>query len=208
MALIRCKECGKEMSDTVRKCPHCGYVNKERKKEQATQVKESLKSKKGLIISIVIILVVIVVGIVVFSMIKAQKEEEARIQAEIIANTLNEDEKKVAKVVKEYQNDLKNPDSMQIFEIRFYKDDNYVLIDSSGQNGFGGTTRNIVQYDIDGEYWGNDSEADRTISKYTDFEDSLEIALSKAIQERWQSNKNYIEMDKDKIVRNLDQADL
>lgn len=26
MALIKCQECGKEISDTARKCPNCGYV--------------------------------------------------------------------------------------------------------------------------------------------------------------------------------------
>lgn len=25
MALIQCPECGKEVSDKARKCPHCGY---------------------------------------------------------------------------------------------------------------------------------------------------------------------------------------
>ncbi len=26
MALINCPECGKEISDTARACPHCGYT--------------------------------------------------------------------------------------------------------------------------------------------------------------------------------------
>ena len=25
MALIKCKECNKEVSDTAKTCPHCGY---------------------------------------------------------------------------------------------------------------------------------------------------------------------------------------
>jgi len=28
MALINCKECGKEISDTAKKCPNCGYEDK------------------------------------------------------------------------------------------------------------------------------------------------------------------------------------
>ena len=28
MALIKCPECGKEISDTVKKCPNCGYRKK------------------------------------------------------------------------------------------------------------------------------------------------------------------------------------
>ena len=27
MALIKCKECGKEISDTAKVCPNCGYKN-------------------------------------------------------------------------------------------------------------------------------------------------------------------------------------
>ena len=28
MALVKCKECGKKISDTVEKCPQCGYAKK------------------------------------------------------------------------------------------------------------------------------------------------------------------------------------
>ena len=31
MALIKCKECNKEISDTAKMCPHCGYAMKTRK---------------------------------------------------------------------------------------------------------------------------------------------------------------------------------
>ena len=27
MALTKCNECGKEISDTIKVCPHCGYKN-------------------------------------------------------------------------------------------------------------------------------------------------------------------------------------
>lgn len=29
MALIKCENCGKEISSTMNKCPHCGYERKE-----------------------------------------------------------------------------------------------------------------------------------------------------------------------------------
>ncbi len=51
MALIKCKECGKEMSDTIKKCPNCGY--KEKKKI----------SKKTLIIIVVLLVTIIGGGI-------------------------------------------------------------------------------------------------------------------------------------------------
>ena len=30
MALVKCSECGKEMSDAIKKCPNCGYKNKKK----------------------------------------------------------------------------------------------------------------------------------------------------------------------------------
>ncbi len=34
MALIKCDNCGKEISDKAKKCVHCGYIIKESKKER------------------------------------------------------------------------------------------------------------------------------------------------------------------------------
>lgn len=34
MALIQCPECGKEVSDKARKCPHCGYPLEELEKKE------------------------------------------------------------------------------------------------------------------------------------------------------------------------------
>ena len=32
MALINCPECGREISDTVKQCPNCGFILKVKKK--------------------------------------------------------------------------------------------------------------------------------------------------------------------------------
>ena len=32
MALIKCRECGKELSATALVCPHCGFPNKRKSK--------------------------------------------------------------------------------------------------------------------------------------------------------------------------------
>ena len=204
MALINCKECGKEMSSTVKKCPHCGYKNEQLKGETKEKRANFIKKYKKVIIIGIIVVIVGIVGIVGYNQQMVKKAEKERIQAEIEANTLNENEKVVAKIVKKYQGALKNPESMQIFEIRKY--DSFVLMDTSGQNGFGGTTRDVVSYSLDGTYMGNDGEADRTITKYTSSEDKLEITLAKAIEKNWKTRTDYIVMDKDKILRNLDQA--
>ena len=156
-----------------------------------------------------IIFVVCIVCFVIYN----KKVEQDRIQAEIQANTLTEDEKMIASVVKKLQSSLKNPDSLQVFEIIYHKGDDEsatVIIDSSGQNGFGGTTRRRYMYLIktDGTitYWGDDDKADKTITKYTSASDKLEIAAAKVVKEYWTKRESYFVADTDKIMRNLDQA--
>lgn len=204
MALIKCRECGKEISSTVKKCPNCGYKNEQLKEEKKEKRINFIKKYKKVITIITVVVIVGVVGIVVCNQQMAKRAEEERVQAEVEANTLNEDEKIVAKIVKKYQSALKNPESMQIFEIRKY--DSFVLMDTSGQNGFGGITRDVVSYSFDGTYMGNDSDADRTITRYTSSEDRLEITLAKAIEKNWKTRTDYTVIDKDKILRNLNQA--
>lgn len=54
MALIKCKECGKEISNTIKKCPHCGYINKEVKKQNQEVIRSSSNiSRTGAIMTIV-----------------------------------------------------------------------------------------------------------------------------------------------------------
>ena len=74
MAMIKCPECGKEISDTVKKCPNCGFsLKKEYKK----------KGKKVATIFIAILAVIIVVvGILYIRNLQTQKREH---QQEIAA---------------------------------------------------------------------------------------------------------------------------
>lgn len=156
-----------------------------------------------------IIVIVCIGGFVIYN----RKVEQDRIQAEIQANTLTEDEKMIASVVKKLQSSLKNPNSLQVFEIIYTKGSDEsatVIIDSSGQNGFGGTTRRRYMYLIkkDGTitYWGDDEKADKNVTKYTSTSDKLEIAAAKVVKEYWTKRENYVVADVDKIMRNLDQA--
>lgn len=48
MALIKCPECGKEISDTIKKCPNCGY-----------KVKKQVNKKKMFIIGIISLILLI-----------------------------------------------------------------------------------------------------------------------------------------------------
>lgn len=57
MALIKCHECGKEISDSAEQCPHCGCKTK-----RGTTVSKA----KGLMASYVIVLALMIVGVVLF----------------------------------------------------------------------------------------------------------------------------------------------
>ncbi len=153
-----------------------------------------IKKPRNIIILIIILIMLIAGGIFAYYH---------------FSNLLSEDEKMVARVIKNYHDNLKNPSSMQIFEIRIYdnanKDGKLVLMDTAGQNGFGGNTRDIVAYTQEAKYMGDDSEADRTISKYTNISDKAEIMISRGIQTKWKDN-NYISVDKEKILRNYDKV--
>ena len=84
MALIQCKECGKDMSSTVKKCPHCGFENKELKQDKMNSRKNFIKQHIKVISIIVIVLIAGVVGFIAYN----KKIEYDRIQSEIQANTL------------------------------------------------------------------------------------------------------------------------
>ena len=62
MALINCPECKKEISDTARKCPHCGYTVKSVLKDINTNKKTILKMGIA-----AIAVIVLVVAISIFS---------------------------------------------------------------------------------------------------------------------------------------------
>jgi hypothetical protein len=61
MALIKCKECGKEISDTAVKCPHCGIDRVIEKTGEATIGKQHSSSKMPL----VAIVGILVIGVIV-----------------------------------------------------------------------------------------------------------------------------------------------
>lgn len=71
MALIKCPECGKEISDTAKNCIHCGYVIKEESNGVQPQavvvVPEKGKSaKKSLDKGVTIVLIVMVIPFILY----------------------------------------------------------------------------------------------------------------------------------------------
>lgn len=208
MALIKCKECGKEISDTVKKCPHCGFINKEVKQDNMNNRKNFIKQHIKAISIIVIMLVVVAVVFTVYN----KKIEQDRIQAEIQANTLTDDEKIGAKAVNILKSNLKNQDSLNVYEIWYRKTQTsaeQVLIDYSAQNGFGGSNRNVAMVE-NYKFWGSDSKADNKITKYTKQDEMVEILMAQGIHSLWDSKGSesapFTQLNKDKILRNLDKV--
>lgn len=69
MALIKCPECGKEISDTTKKCPNCGFAMKK-------------KPNKKIIIIMFLIIVIIIIGGTIGYFLHQEKLKKERITAE------------------------------------------------------------------------------------------------------------------------------
>jgi hypothetical protein len=69
MALVKCPECGNDISSEVRKCPHCGYKKKKVNDKYLNKMKAFLNivigNIKKFLIPIIVITAVIVVGITI-----------------------------------------------------------------------------------------------------------------------------------------------
>ncbi len=68
MALVKCPECQKEISDTVKKCPHCGFKQNKSENKKLNGILEKLKNNKKLSIigAIFILILIIIIAIIIF----------------------------------------------------------------------------------------------------------------------------------------------
>lgn len=76
MALIKCPECGKDVSDTAKMCPHCGYKIKISK-----SILLLLDDTMNFVISEILNIVLIIVGTFMFN--KGKKEMLFWVQAKL-----------------------------------------------------------------------------------------------------------------------------
>lgn len=234
MAMIKCPECGQEISDKAKKCVHCGRVLIEDKpvtkicsdcgKEnpidvtecihcgcpfeedtnpvQTVQMEKSKKDLKKIIIPVIVAVIVIVMGLIIYNvkvvkpkntyneameLLEKGKYEEANDILESIKNykdvaTIQEQlkyESYAYSTINDLKKYLKNPDSFQPYEVKFYasmksKDDSEsvdnpdeetenledeeslyptCVIHYGAQNGFGGNTTGYVL-----GYYSNDEK--------------------------------------------------
>ena len=179
MAIINCPECGKEISDRAETCIYCGYPLKEPMKEEALKKEVSGKElfkevlgnfgrkigKKGLLIILAAAIVIAVVA--------------------VSGKTLNEKEKYVYKVVAEYKDMLKDPDSLVLRgDILYVKDssyDTFVAFNASGNNSYGTPVTSMpifMNYFYIGDY-GDES------GDFDEIEDKIKMAKCKLVVATW-----------------------
>lgn len=93
MALIQCPECGREISDKVSACPHCGYpfaaqdslpVSSEPPVSADTNVLAPVP-KKSQVLAIVIVTILVIIAIVI-SMVMKKSNDEKKIRNTYIDN--------------------------------------------------------------------------------------------------------------------------
>lgn len=72
MALINCKECGKEIADTSQACVHCGCIL-EGKETKFEKIKKIVKNKKIMIT--VSVIIVVVLGVMCISLCSSEPME-------------------------------------------------------------------------------------------------------------------------------------
>ena len=195
MALIKCPECGKEISDKSKKCPECGYPIKKLKKKSGTKRKIIIP----LIIVIGIIFIISITAIIIkLSNGKSTQQVQQQTQTEIVTEApLNDYEYAAINLVNKLKDRLKNPDSLKIYSLsvrQFYKGETtyHFCIDYSAQNGFGGNNRKTEYLEI-----GINDDLD----KYAF--DSIIMAME---QSNYTNNSNILDksIDIDRIMNNLD----
>lgn len=208
MALIKCPECGKEISDKASSCPNCGCPIEIQKTEVSSNISDqpitgqtSKKLNKKIIPIVIALVVVAIISVVIYNvkvvqprrlevqnktayeeavaLLEKGKYEEANDIFGTIPDYENVEklqeqlfyESRVFQCIKSIKERLKNPDSLQIYEVVFfskeYKDDvnasddmkealNKLIADEGGepvvlmrygaQNGFGGNTTSYAMF--------------------------------------------------------------
>lgn len=184
--LIQCPECQKEISDTVKLCPNCGYKLKS----------GTINKKKIIIIFSISVAVLVFVVFAIYVGMRPKKlynealelaengeyESAYKILKELRYNENNERLKKELKYesmafecIKSMKNYLKNPDSLQIYEIQFYEYENKqsCVFRYGAQNGFGGNTTGYALFNEENNLIGECKTLD--ILEYDKYDEYLEI---------------------------------
>lgn len=86
MALIKCPECGKEMSDKAKSCPNCGYIEKSNRTTIFSVIKNN-----PFITGIIVIIFIIIACVIGYN-----------IHQESLLETVRETNNKIDEIDREY----------------------------------------------------------------------------------------------------------
>ena len=157
MALIKCPECEREISDTVKKCPNCGFRFKR-------------KSNKRIFFILITIFIILTITGIVFL---------------IKNNTFSPDETYAIECTEKLKNYMKSPDSFKLqndcLVIHTDKTDNYLFIDYTSDNSYGANLRGMAvfkNYSYLGDY-------DSKKEDFEDAKEYLDLALAKVYFTGW-----------------------
>ena len=204
MAIIKCKECGNNISSEAKSCPKCGYNNKK-------------NNKIFMILGVILVICIIIMGGFLVSK-KCNSNNENNIVNQ--KEELSEDERNIIEILNDFKTNLRNPESLQVYGAKKYKGNGIYsaifIIDVGGENGFGGIKRNLLRYGIINEnmdeesakIWAN-SGWDTKAKPYVciDVGENKESNRAQSVEKIWNGNTEICTIDISKIKKEINMKD-
>lgn len=115
MALIKCPECGNDVSDKAECCPHCGInisnikdlEELSKKKENEIKEKQQRQTTNRTIIIVVVVVIALIIGMNLFADYSKKKEKkEIQNRIDYYNNEIEKGEKereKIDKLIEDYE---------------------------------------------------------------------------------------------------------
>lgn len=194
-----CSQCGNQVEAGVKFCPKCGgkilagVGMPDSIKNATSKVKKKVDRKIMAIAGIIIIAIVIigaVLKVVLPKVLVSTEQLLAEANYKEAYKKAGKDDKEdvlveniIANLSGEAENNLKNPDSFKLTKAWYDDEKHYIVLNISGENGYGGTSTSYWIYTFnseDEEYqlWSSQSDLDEEEThSWDDSNDKLEIAL-------------------------------
>ena len=190
MALVQCPECGKEISDQAISCPNCGYtMRKEENVANAVAVPVKRAPNKRLIV-VVCVVVLLAVVLVAFR------------------SSLNQYEKLALEDCRILRNMLKDPSSMDIYNIYVHPSkegddyDTLVFIDYAAANSYGGKIRSVATFEKN-TYLGDSGDDEDDFSSQYEYDYFLVANLCYTLREGEIKAGNFAKVSTEKVIKAL-----
>lgn len=179
MAIIKCPECGQDISDTAKVCIHCGYQlqkneNKDQLKEHCQKVRNFCKKNIRFFVIIIAALTIVISIWQIFLpnlfISTSQLREKGNYEAvyKRTKNTFDREEvvweSRIADICNDVVDSLKNPTSFVLLEAA-YTDNGEILLNVQAHNSYGNNVCNYWYYT-----WNEDTQRATYKDTLTDFD--------------------------------------